>query len=273
MSLLAFTKICNRKELIGKTQLLDAHGKQAVLRGQIEQRKNAIAAQRSQIEQQQSLKAAHTAQIGEANRQLNDTLDTDADELKRVTAQTMTAKAEVAAAVAQINSQKQLTDKWERDIKQLLAQREKLKLVAQTTGTVITRDLDLRNGMRLEAGEEILEVVDLKQLTAEVKIRQEDKDLVNTLAKVRFYRQGDRQPYSAVVEDSSIVPVVQTEENQQKPMVQVRIAIDNQERLLLPGVEGYAHIHCQNLRVYQKVGREFNKLFNLGKYFPGLKGN
>ncbi|NEP13755.1 MAG: biotin/lipoyl-binding protein [Symploca sp. SIO2C1] len=260
------------KGAIGKKQLLEVQREQVAVKGQIEQRKNAIAAQRRQIQQQESLKAAHTAQIGEANQQLSDTLDTDADELKRVAAQTMTAKTEVAAAVAHIQSQKELVDKWETDIQQLEQQREKLQLVAQKAGTVITRDLDLLNGKRLEAGEEILEVVDLEQLTAQVRIRQEDKDLVNTSAKVRFYRQGDRQHYSAVVEDSSIVPVVQTEENQQKPMVEVRIAIDNRERLLLPGVEGYAHIDCQNLRVYQKVGREFNKLFNLGKYFPGLKG-
>ena len=258
---------------IRKEELWKAQGKQAALRGQIEQRKNAIAAQRSQIQEQQSLRAAHTAQMGEANQQLSNTLDTDADELKQVITQTMMAQVEVATAVDKISSRKQLVEKWERDIEKLQRQREKLQLRAQKTGTVITHDLDLRDGRTLEVGEEILEVVDLKQLTAEVKIRQEDKDLVNTLAKVRFYRQGDRQSYSAEVEYSSILPVVQTEENQQQPMVKVRIAIDNPEGLLLPGVEGYAHIRCPNLRVYQKVGGEFNKLFNFGKYLPWIAGN
>lgn len=255
---------------IRATDLWEMEGRQAVLRGQIESKQNAVAAFRRQIQQQQSLMAAKSAQMGEVRQQLGDVSEGDADEWERVAAQTQTARTEVEAATAQIQSQQQLVGKWKADIARLQGQRERLKLVAQTAGTVITPDLDLLSGTRLEAGQEILSVVDLQQLTARVRVRQEDKDLVKEGARVRFYRQGDGEHYAAVVESGSIVPVVQTEESQLKPMVEVRILIDNPEHLLLPGIEGYAHIRTPPLRVYRKVGREFNKLFNLGKYFPWL---
>ncbi|MDY6785307.1 MAG: HlyD family efflux transporter periplasmic adaptor subunit, partial [Cyanobacteriota bacterium] len=226
-----------------------------------------------QIEQQRSLGAAKGAQMEEVRGQLGEVTDTDADELGRVAAATATARVEVEAAVAQISSQRQLASKWEDDVEQLLVQREKLKLVARTAGTAVTPDLDLLDGTRLEAGVEVLSVVDLGQLTARARIRQEDRDLVESAAKVRFYRQGDGQPYWAAVSDSSVVPVVQVSERQQKPMVEVRMEIDNRQRLLLPGMEGYAHIQTRKLRVYQKVGREFNKLLNWGKYVPWLEGD
>lgn len=258
---------------IRSKDLWDARSQKAALTAQIQQRESLIDAKHHQIQQKNSLIAAKSEQGNEASKQMGDTLYTYEDDLAQIRAQTQTAQQELEASAAEVQAQQQLVAKWEASFKQLHQQREKLKLVADVAGTVTTRDLDLKQNKRLEAGEEILSVVDLKQLTAEVKIRQEDKDLVASGAAVKFYRQGGTTRYAAIVQDEGISPVIQTEETQQKPMLNVRILINNEDRLLLPGVGGYAHIQTPKLRVYQKVGHEFNKLFNLGKYFPWLSGN
>ncbi|MBE9118568.1 HlyD family efflux transporter periplasmic adaptor subunit [Lusitaniella coriacea LEGE 07157] len=258
---------------VPRFDLLDARSQKAALTAQIQQRESFIAAKHHQIQQKNSLMAAKSEQGNEASKKMGDTLYNYEDDFAQIRAQTQTAAQELEASAAEVQAQQQLVAKWEASFKQLRQQREKLKLVAEVAGTVTSRDLDLKQNKRLEVGEEILRVVDLKQLTAEVKIRQEDKDLVESGAAVKFYRQGGTSRYAAIVQDEGISPVVQTEEKQQKPMLNVRILIDNEDRLLLPGIGGYAHIQTPKLRVYQKVGHEFNKLFNLGKYFPWLSGN
>jgi multidrug resistance efflux pump len=256
---------------IRSQDLWEAQAQKAVLEAHIQQRHSLIEAKRRQIQQKHSLIAAKSEQINEAGKQMNDTLYNYEDELARGRSQTQTAQQELEAAATDVRSQQQLVHKWEASLQQLYQQRAKLKLVAKTAGTVTTSDLDLKQNQRLEAGEEILSVVDLQQLTAEVKIRQEDKDLVTPGAEVKFYRQGGTIRYSAVVQNEGISPTIQIEEHQQKPMLNVRILIDNNDRLLLPGMNGYAHIQTPPLRLYQKAGHEFNKLFNLGKYFPWLE--
>lgn len=212
--------------------------------------------------------AAKSEQINETSKEMGDALYNDEDDWSRARSQTQTARQELEAAVTDVRSQQQLVAKWEASWQQLRQQREKLKVVAQTAGTVTTPDLDLKHNARLEAGQEILSVVALEQLTAEVQIRQEDKEFVKSGAEVKFYRQGGTIRYAAIVEDRGIAPAMQTEENRQKPMLKVRIVIENQDRLLLPGMDGYAHIQSRKFRLYEKVAHEFNKLFNFGKYFP-----
>jgi len=258
--------------IIPKKLVWEAESQQATLESAIAQKQSQIKSRRGQIEQKQRLMAAKSAQMQEASKQLQDTLYRQEDELSGAIAQTQTARREVESAAAKIQSQQQLVAKWEADLQQLQQQQSQLTLKATTAGTVVTPDLDLRSGNHLPAGEEILSVVDLRQLTAQVQVRQEDKDLVKPNATVGFFRQGDGTRHGAVVEDKEISPVLNSPETQQKPMLNVGIAIDNQQNLLSPGMKGYAHIQTEKLRIYQKVGHEFNKLFNLGQYFPWLSG-
>ncbi|MDY7016342.1 MAG: HlyD family efflux transporter periplasmic adaptor subunit, partial [Cyanobacteriota bacterium] len=227
---------------IRRKDLWDARAQQAALEAQIQQRESLIEAKRRQIQQKHSQIAAKSEQINEADKQMGDLLYNYEDDLAQTRSQTQTAQQELEAAATEVQAQQQLVQKWETHLQQLHQQREKLRIFAGTAGTVITPDLDLKNNTRWEAGQEILSVVDLEQLTAEVQIRQEDKDLVEPGAGVKFYRQGGTIRYAASVQDEGISPVVRTEENQQKPMLKVRILIDNKDRLLLPGVKGYAHI-------------------------------
>jgi hypothetical protein len=94
--------------------------------------------------------------------------------------------------------------------------------------------------------------------------------LVQRVAVVGFYQTGDATRHAAIVQDEGISPVAIAAKDQRKPMLSVRILIDNEDRLLLPGVDGYAHIQTQKLRLDEKIAHEFNELFNLGKYCPWL---
>jgi multidrug resistance efflux pump len=251
--------------------LWEMEAEQETIAAAIAQKQAQIEAKQNQIQQKHTFTAAKSEQVNEVIKQFQDSFYRYEDELAQVTAQTQTAQQEVKAATEKIQSQQQLIAKLNDDLTQLKQQRKDLKFYATTAGTVTTEKLDLKNNSYLNFGDEILSIVNLSDLTAEVHIRQEDKDLVREGATANVYRQGDTNRYTAIVEN--INPVIQLSEKQQKPMLTVQILIDNEQQSLLPGVEGYAHIKTRSLRVYQKVGHEFNKLFNLGKYFPWLTGN
>lgn len=255
---------------IREADLWEAQGRLASLTAQISQRRGLMAAKRQEIEQQHGWMAAKTAQMDEVDFQFAKTALAARDDYQAQATYTETARTEVATAEAHLRASEELAARWQLDVQQLEQQRSQLTLVATHAGTVITPDLDLLDGTRLEAGQELLTVVDLQQLTAEVEIRQEDLDWVQPGARVRFRRPADSRVYEAVVTDAGIVPVVQTSEQQQRPMLKVRILIDNSQEFLLPGVEGYAHIQTQKVCLARKVSREFQKLFPWGKFFSWL---
>ncbi|MEC4853098.1 MAG: efflux RND transporter periplasmic adaptor subunit, partial [Jaaginema sp. PMC 1079.18] len=255
---------------IREADLWEAQGRLASLTADISQRRGLMAAKRQEIEQQHGWMAAKTAQMDEVDFQFAKTALAARDDYQAQATYTETARTEVATAEAHLRASQELAARWQLDVQQLEQQRSQLTLVATHAGTVITPDLDLLDGTRLEAGQELLTVVDLQQLTAEVEIRQEDLDWVQPGARVRFRRPADARVYEAVVTDAGIVPVVQTSEQQQRPMLKVRILIDNSQEFLLPGVEGYAHIQTPKVCLARKVSREFQKLFPWGKFFSWL---
>jgi len=55
--------------------------------------------------------------------------------------------------------------------------------------------------------------------------------------------------------------VIKSNELEQNSVLPIRITIDNDDRQLLPGLKGVAHIQTPKLRVYQKISREVLKLF------------
>ena len=64
---------------------------------------------------------------------------------------------------------------------------EQMKIYAPVSGTVLTRDLDKREGDRIEAGEAVIELAKLHSWQAEVMIQEVDIPKVKEGHKVRIY--------------------------------------------------------------------------------------
>ena len=64
---------------------------------------------------------------------------------------------------------------------------EQMKIYAPVSGTVLTRDLDRREGDRIEAGEAVVELAELHSWQAEVMIQEVDIPKVKEGHKVRIY--------------------------------------------------------------------------------------
>lgn len=179
-------------------------------------------------------------------------------------ATTQKALEQIQEAAAEVTNRTQLVEQLTTNLERIKAKQQHLVLVAETSGIVITDELDKLQSQKLNAGTKILDIVDDQQLTAIVQIAQEDKPLVKLDAGVTFYPQNpDLEPYSAKVQ--RIDPVVTTDETG-KPFVNVYIAVNNSDRGLKPGETGYAHITSEPMPIYQKAGRELRKLFPRGKW-------
>ena len=235
---------------------------------QIEQRR---LQRENLIEQKYQQIAAKQEQILEVRDDRQETSDDSEYDVELMSARRASAEREVEAAEADIADKQQLVARWQADLQRLQRQRSKLVLRAETAGTVLTDGLDTIDRSYLPAGEEILSVADLERLTAIVFVRQEEKKLVREGQQVRFRPRTDGIEYRATVEEIS--PYVAADEPQGKPMLRVRLSIDNEQNSLLPGVKGHAHIRANDMRVYQKIQHELGKLFDTDKYFPWLRSH
>jgi multidrug resistance efflux pump len=257
-----------------KEQINQKENQLAAHQEQINQKESQLAAQREKIPQKQSqinylenqqqqrdnIIAAKAEEIAEFQRLLEDEIADKEYELEQKRAARQSLQKEVEATAAAMMDKKQLVEQSLAEIERLEKEQQGLILKATTSGTVVSSDLDLLNNRNLKAGDEILSIVDLQQLTASVKVSQEDIDLVEPQMPVEFKpRDADIGSYSAKVLD--IPSVVKLDESGQNPVLTVTIGIDNQSDRLRPGLEGYAHIKTEEMRIYQKITREFLKLF------------
>ena len=257
-----------------KEQINQKENQLAAHQEQINQRESQLAAQREKIPQKQSqinylenqqqqrdnIIAAKAEEISEFQRLLEEEIEEKQYELEQKIAARQSLQKEVEATAAARIDKKQLVEQSLAEIERLEKEQQGLILKATTSGTVISSDLDLLNNRNLKAGEVILNIVDLEKLTASVKINQADIELVEPQMPVEFKpRNAKLDSYSARVLD--IPSVVKLDESGQNPVLTVTIAIDNQSDRLRPGLEGYAHIKTEEMRIYQKITREFLKLF------------
>ncbi len=154
----------------------------------------------------------------------------------------------------------------ETRIKDLKTRKESLTLKATISGTVITSDLDKKKNTSLKPGEEfLLEIADLRELTATVEIREEDRKYVEVGQSVKFRPLQDKlRTYEARVEE--IVPQVLIDSSQQKRVVLVKIVVNNKDAQLMPKGSGYAKIGSDSIFLYKRIGRELKRLVPLEKF-------
>lgn len=257
-----------------KQQIRQKENQLAAQQEQINQKESQLAAQQEKIpqkesaidylenqrEQRDNIIAAKAEEIAEFKRLLEEEIAEKEYELEQRIAARKSLQKEVEATAAAVVDKKQLVEQSSADIQRLEKEQQGLTLKATTSGTVISSDLDLLDNRNMKAGDVILNIVDLQKLTASVKISQEDIDLVEPQMPVEFKpRDADIGSYSARVLD--IPSVVKLDESGQNPVLTVTIGIEDRGDRLRPGLEGYAHIKTEEMRIYQKITREFLKLF------------
>lgn len=198
------------------------------------------------------------AQIHLAQQQLHDTAS---DNLLNAGAQAgaVTASQMVSAAAAHLEVYQQTIVLLNQRLQELVAQQQSLVLRASTEGTVITSDLDLLVGQETRPDSTLLQIANLKQLTANVQVQEDDLNFVQVGAPVTFRpRQSKLEAAAARVD--AVLYNVQSDDTKQQRVATVRVVIENPQGRLRPGSSGYAKIFSQWMPLYQRVGRELLKL-------------
>jgi multidrug resistance efflux pump len=258
-----------KEENLLKAQINQQISQIEVKRQQIRQYESEIRQRENLIEQKQGLITAKYAQIEELKNQAEELRDERANELEQQLVLQRAVETEVESAVLQIKNESERVAQAEVELARLRDRQQDLILKSKITGTVVTPDLDLVDQAPVQMGQELMEIVNLSQLTATVEVSQEDGNLVQPNQFVIFKVRDPYSPsYRARVQD--ILPKIVLDQSGSNPMLTLTILIDNHDQSLRPGSEGFAHIETGQMRIYQKAQHELNKLFNLDKYFVGF---
>jgi multidrug resistance efflux pump len=202
--------------------------------------------------------AAKTEQVEYAKQQLSDSAQ-DEESSALVQNVSVNAATMIAGSTQQITAYQETLTILEKRRQELLRSKAGLTLKATTSGTVITSDLDLLVGQEIRPDTALLQIANLQQLTANVQVKEEDLDYVQSGASVTFRpNQAKLNPYAARVED--VLYNVQTDDTKQQRVATVRVVIENPDGRLRPGSSGYARIFSEWIPLYQRVGREVLKL-------------
>jgi multidrug resistance efflux pump len=240
----------------------------AIPRNQVEDLQQKQSALQEQIREKNHQVEAKAAQIATVKQNLEQQLRQQQAENAQMVAAVQLAMQQVKQAAANVQIRQQVAVGMAKELQRMRNRQQDLVLRAQTSGTVVTADLDKLNSQFLPAGSKVLEIVDLKKLTVTVLVKPEDASLVHVGDKVTFRPQGTGlSSYTGTVQSKDIDPVVQSDGVQHPPTVAVRVSLTQGDNLLRPGMPGYAHIEAEPLRLYQKVQREFVKLVPIGKFF------
>ena len=168
--------------------------------------------------------------------------------------------SKIAETNADIRAYEEMIQVLEDSLESLKAQQASLTVYATLSGRVLGEDLDLVLGQEMGPNEAILRVVNLKELTAQVQVKEDDLVFVNVGAPLKFRSQQSKlEVYEAHVEEIPSYDV-EPDETQQRRVVTVEISIENEDEQLRPGSSGYAKIFSEWIPLYERVGREISKL-------------
>ncbi len=231
--------------------------------------KGEMASLDSQIQQVESQIAAKQSEIGAASKTKSERLKELEDILSDRRAAVQTAEGELKAAQAEAESRVPLLKTLEQELtRKQVKQQNHSVLKAKTGGLVISSDFYKFVGKTMQPGEEVMQIADLSKLVGIVEVSQEDSDLVKVGAAVTFYPvEPGFAPYKTHIEKVDLV--MQSDPSQQKKLLAVRAIVDNSQKRLTLGSKVYAEIESQPIPVYEKVRREFMKVFNFRKYGIG----
>ncbi|MEC4805779.1 MAG: HlyD family efflux transporter periplasmic adaptor subunit [Jaaginema sp. PMC 1079.18] len=235
-------------------------------------KEGAIAGERLNETQRQKLTLQ--GQIGEiqaamemAKRRLYDDLALKLDEMNRLQTAVLVAQQEVESAKVLFQRRQPVTKQVIDNQKKILTRhKQNTVLRSPIAGTVVTPDLYLLQGKTLPEGEAILEVADTSQLVAVIEVRQEDRDLIQAGAIVKFNPPEPGLP-SFTTEIKDIISVLERNEQLGKSTVRVIADIDTTNKNLQPEAKVYARIESpRKIPLYEQARRELLNLFKVRKY-------
>lgn len=228
-----------------------------------------IGSLQHKIQEIASQKNAKQAEIATLTKTKQDQLKELQEQLSNRTAIRQTAEQELTAIKADVQNQIPLLKTFKDELQRRHNKKEiNQALKASKSGFVMTQDFHKLTGKTLQQGEPVVEIADLRQLLAIIEVRQEDSDLIKAGATVTFHPLQPGIP-SYTTRIDKIDLVMQPDPTQQKQLLKVRAIIDNPEQKLRPGDKIYAQIESDPIPLYEKVQREFLKLFNFRKYGIG----
>ncbi|MGB5967898.1 MAG: efflux RND transporter periplasmic adaptor subunit [Spirulinaceae cyanobacterium] len=207
------------------------------------------------------------AEIETHKRQLYEQLQNKQEELNHLQTSTVVAQQELATAQTQIKTQAPILQKvkQQRDKKNELQANSQV-IRATQEGKIISQNLYALEGKTLEPGEPILEIAQPQQLVAVIEVRQEEADLIKEGAIVTFNPlEPGYESFTTDIEE--IIDVLEVDEQLKKSTLQVIAQVETKGSELKPGAKVFAKIKSpQQIRLYQKVWREFLNLFKIRKY-------
>lgn len=231
--------------IIPQTQLDDFQREHNILSGEVAEITSQIASKK--------------AQINRIEKDLQDKIRQVESEFSAVRAARKSVEESLQAANIVVIDRRRQVAELQTEVKRQEEKRKQLILTASTTGTVITEDLDRLTNQFRPAGEKLLEIVNLSNLTVIAQIRQEDEKFIQKGDTVKFYKQGEIQPHTTKVE--SISSASQQEENQVKPVWIVRLSIKNNgKNSMKPGMMGNVSIETQPMTLFEKLKHEVLKV-------------
>jgi multidrug resistance efflux pump len=232
----------------------------------------AIAKER--LNETQRQKMTLQGQVGEIQaamamnqRRMYDELEAKQDELNRLQTSLFVAQQDYESAQTIFQSRQPLNKKvQERVEKRLIRYKKNTVLRSPLDGVVVTQNLYLLEGKTLPEGEAILEIADTSKLVAVIEVRQEDRDLIQAGAIVKF-NPPEPGLASFRTQIKEIISVLEKDEQLQKSTVNVIATIDSTDKNLQPGAKVYARIESpQKIPLYEQVRRELLNLFKVRKY-------
>lgn len=229
-----------------------------------------IGSVESQIQAIESQKSAKQADIETVIKRKQEELKQLEAQLDNRGAILQTAEQELEAAKVEVESRQPLIKTLKAELERQQDKQQKHQVLkAAKSGFVMSQDFHKLLGKPMQQGEPVLEIADLGKLVAIIEVRQEDSDIVKAGAEVTFHPlEPGLAAYTTRIEKIDLV--MQPDPSQQKQLLRVRAVIDNPQKSLLPGSKVYAQIESEKIPVYEKVRREFMKVFNFRKY--GLGG-
>ncbi len=211
------------------------------------------------------------AQVLQANeRTQEELLNQRLPESRDKTNDVQLASQEVQASESQVQQLKSLVEYWQGEQKKLTNQQNDFTGRAKFSGTVVyAKGVETNEPRKFPEGQELLKIVDLKQLSATVEVSPEEARRVKLELPVTFRPDDDFQGYSGKVLEIPRATVSESSASNQAPnlpRVKIRILFDKPDESLVLGTTGNAHIQVSKIRVYQHLNREFLKLFNPGRF-------
>lgn len=265
-----------------ETEIAGLQGEVATLNQRMERAQAAVAAgaiaqteldgwqaQRTQLQNQIAAKqgqiTAKHAQIESFYQDQQGALTQAQGQLAERQANLQSLNQASQAAVAEYEAQEQLVTLQRDEVTRQQAQLADYQVLQTTiSGTVITtqQEIDGLRGRYLTPGQPILEVMNPEELTVDVWVRQEDRDLVQAGMAAEFRPQsGQWERYPAVV--ATVAARTEFNEAAQKPMIRVTLRLEQADPDLQLNTTGTARIHTGSRPLYEKMSREFLKVVPL----------